>query len=254
MLERSSWKEARELFQQAKVGLIPVGSTEQHGPHLPLGTDFLIAQALAGAAAQETGALCTPVIPVGVASHHQQFWGTLSVSPKAFHSYMKELAQSVATHGMRRIIFVNGHGGNSPTLFEICRELRPRGIFSLVWNWWLNPEVLKLYERLFQSQGSHAGAGETSMILFLDERLVDRSRIEEAVRGASETFGVVKYGAQLPFDTIDFSASGATLDPREASREAGEKIFETARRELIALIRWLETAPEEELKLKPHQP
>jgi creatinine amidohydrolase len=253
MLERYSWTAARKLFQGTNVALIPVGSTEQHGPHLPLGTDFLAAQALAEKAAEETGAICTPVIPVGVSSHHQQFWGTLSVSSKAFRSYMGEMALSLASHGAKRLIFVNGHGGNIAALQEIVRELRPQDIFALVWNWWLDPELIQLFGKLFKSRGSHAGASETSIIWALDESLVDQSALGEAARGASEVFGVVKHGAQLPFDTIDFSQSGATLDPREANKEAGEQILNLAQEELVKLIRWLEHAPDEELQLRPHK-
>lgn len=254
MLERLTWTEARERFQRARVALIPVGSTEQHGPHLPLGTDFLTAQALARAAAEETGAVGTPAIPVGVSAHHRQFWGTLSVSPDAFRAYMRDLALSVASHGLRRVIFVNGHGGNSAALLEVCRDLRPQGVFAALWNWWLDPEIQGLFQKLFRSRGTHAGAGETSMIWAIEESLVRVEKLEEAAAGASDVFGVVKYGAQLPFDTVDFSKSGATLDPREADREAGEQIFTAAKGRLVELIRWLQGAPEEELVQKAHAP
>lgn len=253
MLERYSWTKARERFQETNVAIIPVGATEQHGPQLPLGTDFLTAEALARSAAEVTQTVCTPVIPVGVSSHHLQFWGTLSVSSETLRRYMKETALSVASHGIKRIIFVNGHGGNIPALQEIARELRPQDIFAVVWNWWLDPELIQLFGKLFKSRGSHAGASETSIIWAIDEELVDQSAFDEAVRGASDVFGVVKHGAQLPFDTIDFSQSGATLDPREASKKAGEQILKRAREELVKLIHWLRDAPDEELRLRPHK-
>lgn len=254
MLERYSWAQARELFRDKNIALIPVGSTEQHGPHLPLGTDFLAAEALARSAAEETKVICTPVIPVGISSAHMQFWGTLTVAPDAFRAYMRDLARSIASHGIQRLIFVNGHGGNGPALQEICRDLRPLGVFAVVWQWWLDPEVLKACEELFTSRGSHAGAGETSLIWFIHEKLVDESALEQAVQGASEVFGVAKFGTQLPLDTVDFSQSGATLDPREASRKAGEVIFTTAKTQLVNLIHWLADAPLEELQQKPHMP
>jgi len=254
MLERYSWTKARTLFRKAKVALIPVGSTEQHGPHLPLGTDFMAAKALAERSAEETGAICTPVIPVGISSAHSQFWGTLTVSADAFRTYMRDLALSVASHGIQRIIFVNGHGGNGPALQEICRDLRVQGIYAIVWQWWTDPQVLQVFEKLFTSRGSHAGAGETSMIWAIDETLVDQKALTEAAQGASEAFGVLKHGAQLTLDTIDFSPNGATLDPREASRKAGELIFRKAKAELVQLIRWLVKLPEAELQMKPHVP
>nr|BAL57547.1 creatininase [uncultured Acetothermia bacterium]BAL58982.1 creatininase [Candidatus Acetothermum autotrophicum] len=254
MLERISWWKARELFQRTKVALVPVGSTEQHGPHLPLGTDFLTAHALAQSVARELNLICTPVVPIGVSEHHRQFWGTLWVSPETFRRYMKEIAQSLASHGVRRIVFVNGHGGNNASLQEICRELRAEKIFAVLWAWWLDPEVQKLTAELFRSRGTHAGAIETSIILAVDPSLVERSQLEAAARGASEIYATSRDGAQLPLDTIDFSQSGATLDPREASQEAGQKIFHTACERLRAIVQWLEHASEEELSVKPHLP
>ncbi len=253
-LAELTWAEVRERRGQATVGLIPVGATEQHGPHLPLGTDFLTAQALAHAAASETGAVCTPVVPVGISAHHQQFWGTLTVSPDAFRAYMRDLARSLAEHGWRRLVFVNGHGGNSAALLEVCRTLRCEDVFAVVWSWWLDPSVQAVLRELFRSRGTHAGAAETSLIAHLHPELVRGERMDAAVEGASEEFGVQRFGAQLPLDTVDFSRSGATLDPREGSAEAGERIFRRAKERLVQLLRWLEEAPEEELARKGHLP
>jgi creatinine amidohydrolase len=167
---------------------------------------------------------------------------------------MRELALSISSHGLKRLVFVNGHGGNSPALLEVCRDLRTEGIFAVLWQWWLDPEIQKLLEELFQSRGTHAGAIETSIIWHIDKSLVRIDKLEEAARGASEVYGVIKHGAQLPFDTIDFSESGATLDPRESDPKKGEQLFNAAKAKLIELIRWLEAAPEGELKLKGHKP
>jgi len=252
MLENSSWKTARKVFKRNKIALIPVGSTEQHGPHLPLGTDFFTAQALAQAAARKTGAVCTPVIPIGVSAHHRQFWGTLWVTPQTFRQYMYEIATSLEYHGIQRIIFVNGHGGNLTSLQQTSRDLRVAGCYSIVYQWWTDPRVIALEKRLFKSRGTHAGAIETAIMLAIRPDLVDTDRYDEAARGASAKFGVSKFGAQLQVDTLDFSSSGATLDPREATTKAGKQIFKTAQETLVNLTRWLEKAKASELKSKPH--
>lgn len=252
MLERLSWLQARDLLQSAKVALIPVGSTEQHGQHLPLGTDFLTAQTLAQAVARELHLVCTPVVPVGISDHHRQFWGTLWVAPATFRSYMKEIAQSLAYHGVKRVIYVNGHGGNNAALQEVCRELRRAEIFGVLYAWWLDPEVQKLLSELFKSRGTHAGASETSIVWALDAGLIDRAQLETAARGASEIFATTKDGAPLLLDTLDFSQSGATLDPREASLDAGRKILQKAQERLAKLAHWLREAPQSELQSKPH--
>jgi len=236
----------------SKVALVPVGSTEQHGPHLPLGTDFLTAQALAESVARKINMICTPVIPVGVSSHHRQFWGTLWVSPDTFRRYMHEIAIALGYHGIRRIIFVNGHGGNSASLHEVSQKLRLEGIYAVLYEWWNGPSVVELQKKLFKSNGGHADAIETAMILSLQPELVDKSRVREAAAGASEHWGVTKFGGQLPVDTIDFSRSGATLDPREGTVEAGKRVRSAAEDDLIRLARWLEKAKQQDIEASSH--
>ncbi|MBI3460133.1 creatininase family protein, partial [Candidatus Acetothermia bacterium] len=82
----------------------------------------------------------------------------------------------------------------------------------------------------------------------------DQSKFEEAARGASPVFGISKFGSQLPVDTLDFSETGATLDPREASPRAGKKLFEASTERLVNLIQWLESVKESELRPKAHKP
>jgi creatinine amidohydrolase len=253
MLENYSWKSARQILRKRKVALVPVGSTEQHGPHLPLGTDFFTAQALAESAARDTGAICTPVIPIGVSAHHRQFWGTLWVSPQTFRKYMCEVATSLGYHGVRRIIFVNGHGGNLPSLQEVCHNLRPERVYSVVYQWWTDPSVIELQSRLFRSKGTHAGAMETSIVLAIRPELVNTASYDEAARGAAAEFGITKFGAQLPVDALDFTQSGATLDPREATVQAGKRIFHAGLESLKSLIDWLEKAKADDLEPQVHR-
>lgn len=252
LLQDKSWKGAREEFQRARVALIPVGSIEQHGPHLPLGTDFFAAKALAEAAAETTGALCAPAIPVGLSEHHRQFWGTLWVAPEHFRGYMRGIAESLAYHGIERMIYVNGHGGNLAALQEVCRELHRHGVFALVWQWW--HAVAQLAAELFPQAGSHAAEAETALMLYLAEGLVDRSALAEAAAGAAPRWGLQKFGTDSSFDTIDFSESGATGDPQRATREAGEKLFHEALERLVGLVRWLDGLSAEDLNPREHKP
>lgn len=255
MLANYSWQSARTLIKKSQVALIPVGATEQHGPQLPLGTDYYTAEALAQAAAKETRAFSTPAIPVGVSPHHRQFWGTLWVTPESFRRYMQEIGESLIYHGITRMIFVNGHGGNFAALQEVCQRIRlTEEAYAATWQWWTDPEIIELCSKLFKSKGTHAGAMETSMVWAIKPDLVDQNKFAAAVKGAAATFGISKFGANLPADTLDFAESGATLDPREASPEAGKKLFNASAQRLINLVRWLESAKESELRSKPHKP
>lgn len=151
------------------------------------------------------------------------------------------------------MIFVNGHGGNLTSLQQISRDLRLVRCYSIVYQWWTDPTVVNIQNRLFKSKGTHAGAIETAIMLAIRPELVDTDRYDEAARGASVEFGVSKFGAQLQVDTLDFSRSGATLDPREATAKAGKQIFNTAQERLVNLTRWLEKAKASELKSKRHK-
>jgi creatinine amidohydrolase len=255
MLEEITWKCAREVFSKTKVALIPVGSTEQHGPHLPLGTDFLTARDLAQAGAAATGAICTPVIPVGISEHHRQFWGTLWIEPKYFRGYMHGVAVSLAYHGIRRIIFVNGHGGNDASLQEVCRHLHREGIYAIVWKW--GSAVAKLDAELLggtRSKAAHSGERETSMMLRIAEHLVHKTAFDEAAAGASPHWGVQLHGATTSFDGAEFSRSGATGDPRRATKDIGDRFYQTAVESLVSLIRWLEKLPDGQLQPRDHIP
>jgi len=92
LLHEMSWTEAKEYLMKNDIVIFPVGSNEQHGPQNPLGTDHLIAKALAEEAAKRTRVLCLQVVPFGVSSHHRQFWGTIYASPEAFKTTLKRFA------------------------------------------------------------------------------------------------------------------------------------------------------------------
>jgi creatinine amidohydrolase len=132
MLHEMSWIEAKEYFMKNDIAILPVGSNEQHGPQNPLGTDHLIAKALAEETAKRTGMLCLQVIPFGVSSHHKQFWGTILHITWNIQNYVKEVCLSLNYHGVRKIVIVNGHGGNRCALMEMARELRKRDFYISV--------------------------------------------------------------------------------------------------------------------------
>ena len=132
-LAEVSWKDAKQMFDEYDVIIVPVGSTEQHGPHNPLGTDHLIASAFSKVVGDRTGVPGLPVIPVGVSEHHRQFPGSLWVPPQVFRDYVLAVALSAISHGVSKVIFFNGHGGNSSSLLEVAGKLRRKfGVFSAV--------------------------------------------------------------------------------------------------------------------------
>ena len=248
-----SWADARAALAQAKVALLPVGSTEQHGPHLPLGTDWMTAQEIAHRAAQAGPWLVLPTVPVGVSEHHRQFWGTLWVSPETLKAYVSELARALASHGLNRVVFVNGHGGNTPALEEAARKLRQENIFAYVYVWWRSiPEVVA--EVLSPGGGGHAGEMEASVVWAIAPDLARKERFAEAAAGAASEWGKKVHAVEIGYDTRDFSQSGAVGDPRPAAPEKGEKVLRAAAEKLHEFCAWLATQPEEALRSPPHLP
>jgi len=118
-----AWPDLEEYFAEESLALVPVGSTEQHGPHLPESTDHRIAEALASAAAERTGYLRTPTVDVGVSPHHRQFHGTMWVEAPVFRDYVESLTRNLTYHGIDRVVYVNAHGGNTQHLREVGRRL-----------------------------------------------------------------------------------------------------------------------------------
>ncbi|WP_440765637.1 creatininase family protein [Natronorubrum sp. DTA7] len=233
---------AAEALERAEVAVLPTGSTEQHGPALALGMDHLAAEAFARTAVDRDDAVVLPTIPVGVSEHHRQFDGTLYVTAETFERYIEETISSLAAHGVRKAVVVNGHGGNSDALRRAARTLRDEETaFAPPWNWW--DGVADVADDLFDEEGGHADAMESSLLWHLREDLVDPDALEAAEAGASEAWGESVHGAALGFDTIDFSESGAVGRPTQADPEKGAQLFDAGRDQLHALLDWLVDRP-----------
>ncbi|MFQ5794823.1 MAG: creatininase family protein [Candidatus Bipolaricaulia bacterium] len=251
LLEEMSWRDAKEAFQRTDIVLVPTGSTEQHGPHCPLGTDFMIAQGIARVAANAHQVVCVPTTCITVSPHHRQFPGTLWVQPDTFRSYMTDVTLSLNYHGVNKIVFVNGHGGNGAALAEVAYRLRhEHDVYAVTWNWF--PAIEDVVFENFDQSVNHADGPETSMMLFINEDLVQEEYLEEAARGASPSWGQFVAGAEVSSDTIDFSESGAAgSPPTAASKEKGEILFAAAVEKLGELIAWLREQDLSELRVKP---
>lgn len=241
-LATRSSPDAADAIDRATVAVLPTGSTEQHGPALPLGMDHYAAQAFARAVADDEAVVSLPTVPVGVSPHHMQFDGSLSVSTETFAAYVRETIESLAEHGLRKVIVVNGHGGNIDALGRVARDLRAtETAFAPTWNWW--DAVSDLADDLFDEEGGHADAAESSLIWHLHEERVDPDALEAAEAAGADAWGRSVHGAEIGFDTIDFTESGAVGKPTQASPEKGEQLFEAGRDELVELVDWLADRP-----------
>ncbi len=231
-LADSTWTDVRDV--EAELALLPVGSTEQHGPHAPLGLDSITAEAIASGAAdryisdRDVEVLVGPTVPVGVAAEHRRFDGTLWVSEDTFRAYVRETIESLASHGIERVVAVNGHGGNVDALCELCGELSRSGeVYAVQYTWFDAVSFEKL---------GHAGPAETSMIRRLRPELIREERTEAAAEGAAEGWGEWVSGTNLAYDSDSFTDSGVVGDPREGDAELGEKLLTEATESLVTLL------------------
>jgi creatinine amidohydrolase len=231
-LHELSWVGAKKYFRSNDIVLFPVGSTEQHGPQNPLGTDHLIARCLAEEAAERTAVACLPTVPFGVSSHHWQFWGTVHVKPETFKAYMHDICVSLKYYGVRKIVVVNGHGGNTPALAGLAREFRERNdLFMSVFIWW---EVARkcLSELFSEEEVGHAAAEETSVNLVLHPRLVDMNKAVDE-KPSRPFFDASSFGVNYRLDTADYTGSGVFGTSTTASVKKGKMVFEVVVEELV---------------------
>jgi creatinine amidohydrolase len=173
-LQLSTWQEVENYLCDSTGILMPIGSTEQHGPNGLIGTDAICAEVIARGVGERAGAMVGPTIGVGMAEHHMQFAGSMTLRASTLILVVRDYVLSLARHGFRRFLFVNGHGGNVATLraafSEMYGELRltqgdaaPDLRCRLV-NWWENDKVGALSKELYgKREGSHATPSEVAV-------------------------------------------------------------------------------------------
>ncbi|HXW33830.1 MAG TPA: mycofactocin biosynthesis peptidyl-dipeptidase MftE [Acidimicrobiales bacterium] len=215
-----TWPEAG-THEHATLLVVPLGATEQHGPHLPLSTDTLIAEALAlELAKRRDDVLVAPSIPYGSSGEHKGFSGTLSIGRDALAHVLIELVRSADRFA--GVVLVSAHGGNAEPLRRAVDLLCSEG--RVVLSWW--PRV-----RTARSD-AHAGWLETSMLLALTPRSV---RLDSAEGGETRPLSEIR-DALEKHGVAAVSPNGVLGDPRGASAEAGREIFESLVQDLCSAV------------------
>ncbi len=236
-LHLSTWAEVEAQLEHSDGIIIPIGSTEQHGPNGLIGTDAICADGIAQRVGEAAGALVAPPISVGIAQHHMAFAGSMTLTPKTLIAVIAEMIEGLAVHGFRRFYMINGHGGNSATIAAAFQEIHSRRslqgggarLETRVRNWWEGARLKELAKQLYGSRdGQHATASEVAVTQFLYPDHIKQVPISPEVAPAYRPWGDAQsYRDQFPDGRIG-SAPGL------ASPEAGAKLVECAVTELVA--------------------
>ncbi len=212
------------------VVIQPIGAIEQHGPHLPLNTDLVVPSRVAEAVVTEHGddldLWLLPPLAVSRSNEHSWAPGTLSLGARTMLSVVEDLGRSVAGLPARRLVFLNGHGGNSALLNVACREIRlATGLMTFLAHPMVPPDQGGDSAESERGMGVHGGYLETSLMLHLAPDLV---RMDLAVARVPDLANRhVRFGGPVTFGwtSDDFGPDGHIGDPTAASEEAGGRVF-----------------------------
>ena len=242
-----TWPEADEAAKQNKVVVLPIGSMEQHGPHLPLDYDYYIADRCCLEAGKRSPAdiLVLPPIPFGYNIQGVDFPGTIHVEYNHLLEYCLDVCKSLAYHGFKKILIINGHGSNWPILDLVARRVViETSSYCSVANWFAfgKEAFQKVRESVYPGGCAHACEAETSVYLYLNPELVQMDKAQDYLRENLDKFyqvdlfgGAAKvwYGYWLSSDT----PNGCIGQPTLATADKGRVLFEGAVSGMVEFIR-----------------
>ena len=246
-----TWPEVNEAVAMGKIPILPTGSVEQHGHHLPLKVDHLCANAVATEAARLRPdlSLVLPPVSYGYVHHVMDFPGSMNIHFEHFIQFVLDICKSLAYHGFKKIIIVNGHGSNHPLVDLVSRRVIVETDASCTFcSWWqlltVDPEFKnKWRESRFAGGCSHAGELETSMLLHLSPESVRKDKIKSEIAKTnlmdskyiwSDLFGRSAMG--LIEWTSQYTDSGVMGEAEKATAEKGKLVFEEASRNLAEFV------------------
>jgi len=241
-----TWEDFRAGDPARWIAVLPVAAVEQHGPHLPLGVDSFIAESyLARVYKLLPAALPVTFLPlqwIGMSDEHLAFPGTLTLSPETAIRAWREIGESVHRAGVRKLVIINSHGGNSPILDLVARDLRVRFgmlVVTAAFSRFGYPE--KLFTDIERFHGFHGGAIETSLMLACRDELVRKDKIgnfPSATQAMEKEFARLRAERPAGFGwmTQDLNPAGALGDATAASKDKGEQALEHGAKAFVQLL------------------
>lgn len=237
-----TWHEYRDRIKDSII-FLPVGSTEQHGPHLPLGVDVILPTRLAELTAEKVNGIVLPTIPYGYKSQPgsgggQLFPGTTSLNGNTLVNVVLDVLRETYRHGGRKFVLFNGHYENTMFLTEAAdlfvRDAKDARVIMMDWTMLLSQEIV---DEMFAETGfpgwdiEHAAITETSLMMYFAPELVRRDKIAKDGFEEKPTYAI------FPPEMKDLPKSGVLFDPTSASLEKGKKLVNHVVPKLVELVR-----------------
>jgi creatinine amidohydrolase len=256
---RLTWPEMNEAIAAQKLVILPTGSTEQHGRHLPLDVDVFLCESVCLEVGRRAAdrVLVLPPISYGLNLHHIDFPGTVHIEPETFIAFCLNITKSVAYHGFQKILLVNGHGSNTPLIDLIARKtvLATRSLcFATAYYQFLLEAFRPIRETEIMA---HADEFETSLYLHLaPERVQMKQAVEDNDRMGRflSSDSTLNYPVRFNDYWGRWTATGVHGDPTKATAEKGRILFEAAVTGLVQLVDELRAWPVAERKDMHTQP
>jgi creatinine amidohydrolase len=258
--EKLTWPEINDAVDLGKVCVVPCGAVEQHGAHLPLDVDLVCPTGIAHGAGRQIPdkMLVLPIVAYGYTGHVMDFPGTINSHYEHFMHYVLDITKSLAYHGFKKIMLLNGHGSNMPILDLVARRTCLETDAECVrTGWWdlltVDREFMPGWrESKFPGGCAHACELETSVYLFLDGDNVRKDKIKSDVisfNTENSPFQFVDLLAQGPATVVSwtssYSASGVLGEAELASAEKGRRAYDEAVKQLVRFISWFKDRPKD---------
>lgn len=233
LLQHQTWQEVEAYLGRSKAIILPIGSTEQHGPNGLIGTDAICAEVIAKGVGEAAEAMVGPTIGVGIAVHHMGFAGSMTVRPSTLIAIIHDYVLSLARHGFRQFFFINGHGGNIATVQAAFSEIYAEfeGAFGTrrddelrcrLANWWDGKLMHDLAKEMFgDDEGSHATASEVAVTQYVLPDAIKQAVLEPPRAPSGRFHGPADYRRRFPDGRIG-------SNPGLATPEYGRRLFDAS--------------------------
>ncbi|MEP3525184.1 MAG: creatininase family protein [Hyphomicrobiales bacterium] len=237
-LQLSTWQEVDAYLERSQTIILPIGSTEQHGPTGLMGTDALCPEALAKAVGDETGVMVGPTFAIGMAQHHLGFAGTMTLRPSTIIAMLLDAVNSLTLHGFNKFYFLNGHGGNIATLSAAFSEIYAQTSLNPAdsgktaprckqRNWWDGKRFQTLSKELYgASEGGHATCSEISLTNYLFPDQVKEAKLDPETAPYGPIYDAADFRSRFPDGRMGSK-------PSLCSVADGERIFDAARQDIL---------------------